>query len=365
MKRPLASLLTLALLLSMAPGAPAGAQTPPPGPLPTPPAADISPDVFPSLSPLPPKPPVDEPEPEPSPTPTPTASPTTRPTLPPIAESGQLQFSFPDSLTEGQRFSLSLEARGQGLRFPIKGQIVYQDSSYDLSQNREEKIPFELSGPGKQLVPLTFRSAGRKTVKIIPDKNGLPARNALVFVQPFTATVFPQPVDTSSFSSAPADWRVWVNIYHNPKGKPAQQQYYLITHKGQIVQKLLTSSATPGKITPQGTFKLGPKAASPRSTLYESVMPFWTTILVPGFSFEYGNHGLVGEGYLYSLGSPASHGCLRLSNKWIEKNGEWLNIGGAKWVYTHVPVGTTIQIFSKPAPAFSAETYRMWLSRRR
>ncbi|MBF2053202.1 MAG: L,D-transpeptidase [Candidatus Sericytochromatia bacterium] len=361
MKRFPASLLTLALLISTLIPASAAAQTALPDPLPTPPAGDIGPDVFPSLSPLPPKPPVDEPEPEASPTPL-----VPRRSAEPVpVEAGQLTFTFPEKLIEGQRFSLVLEAQGRGLRFPVKGQIVYLDGSYDLSQTREEKIAFELSGSGQHTVPLTFRSAGRKTLRIIPEQTGLPTRNAAVFVQPFPATVFPNTLDSQSLSADPADWKVWVNIYHNARSQPPQQQYYLVTHKGQIVQKLLTSSATPGKVTPQGTFKLGPKAASPRSTLYESVMPFWTTILIPGFSFEYGNHGLVGEGYLYSLGSPASHGCLRLSNKWVQQNGEWLNIGGAKWVYTHVPVGTTIHIFSRPAPVFAAETYRMWLSRRR
>lgn len=357
MKRLPAFLLTLGLLLSTKIHAPAGAQTP----LPMPPAGDIGPDVFPSLSPLPPKPPVDEPAPEASSSPT---SPR-RSAEPAPIEAGQLNFTFPERVSEGQRFSLVLEAQGRGLRFPVKGQIVYLDGSYDLSQTREEKIPFELSGPGQHAVPLTFRSAGRKTLRIIPAQTGLPTRNAAVFAQAFPATVFPRTLDSHDFSTDPADWQVWVNIYHNARSHPPQKQYYLVTHKGQIVQKLLTSSATPGRVTPQGTFKLGPKAASPRSTLYESVMPFWTTILIPGFSFEYGNHGLVGEGYLYSLGSPASHGCLRLSNKWVQQNGEWLNIGGAKWVYTHVPVGTTIHIFSRPAPVFAAETYRMWLSRRR
>jgi lipoprotein-anchoring transpeptidase ErfK/SrfK len=126
----------------------------------------------------------------------------------------------------------------------------------------------------------------------------------------------------------------------------------------------LTSGAAPGMVTPQGKFKLGPKMAAPRSTKYASLMPFWSTIRIPGYTFEYGNHGLVGESYLYRLGTPASHGCLRLSNKWIQTNGKRLNIGGAKWVYHHVPVGTPIHIFRRAVQPFAFESYSMWLARR-
>jgi len=353
-------LLTL-LLLSFAGPWSGLAQSQEPTPLPTPPSPEITPDVFPSLLPLPPKPPVDEPSPEP------TATPLPRPSASVAVPAGQvkLDFAFPQ-VTEGQRLQVRLQLKGQtqGLRYPIKGQISYSDSNYSFSQQSEEKIPFEMNGPEAHSVSLLFRSAGRKKVQISTDMPGLPSRNALVYVEPFKATVFPKPIDVSGFQPDPKLWHVWVNLHHSLAPQQTQHQYYMVTYRGEIVQKLLTSSATPDKITPQGQFKLGVKASSPRSTLYDSVMPFWTTIQVPGFSFEYGNHGLVGEAYLYSLGLPASHGCLRLSNKWVQQNGNWLNIGGAKWVYTHVPVGTPIHIFKKPVQPFASENYRMWLARR-
>jgi hypothetical protein len=49
----------------------------------------------------------------------------------------------------------------------------------------------------------------------------------------------------------------------------------------------------------------------------------------------------------------------------VQEGGEWLNIGGAKWVFNHVPVGTAIQIFKKPVQPFVFQNYRMWLSKAR
>lgn len=343
---------------------------------------EVSPEIFPTVTPLPLKPPLPTPTPEPSLSPTPapspqpsvsptakptakpTAQPTSQPTAQPTAQpqgKAQLEYGLP-KLTEGQRVNLQLQLQGD-VSFPVKGSIRFADSPYDYSGTAQQTIPFVLTGPGVQNVSVVFRSPGRKQIQIETENKVAPARNVLAFVQPFAATVFP--VETSrSFTSDPSLWRVYVNLQSSVNTATPQRQYYMVTYNGEVIQKLLTSSATPGKLTPEGSFVLGAKIASPKSTLYDSVMPFWTTILIPGHSAEYGNHGLVGEDYLYHLGVPASHGCLRLSNKWVQQSGQWLNIGGAKWVYSHVPVGTPIKIFKRSVQPFAFQNYSMWLAKK-
>ncbi len=330
---------------------------------------DITPEYFPSVTPLPARSP--SPPPVPTATPQPPVFPSVNPSMIPdprmtrppeliekLNQKTELRFSVP-SITEGQNFQLTLDPQGN-VNYPIKGQVVYKDYDYKRHKEHEEKVAFTLTGPEPQKVELHFRTPGKKTFRIETENNVLPARNVLAYVKPFEATVFPKPVQRD-WSSSAKDWQVLVNLHHSA----SQRQYYQIIHKGEIVQRLLTSSATANKITPLGKFKLGIKAASPKSTLYESVMPFWTTIKIPGHSFEYGNHGLTGESYLYYLGRPASHGCLRLSNKYVKENGDWVNIGGAKWVYDHVPVGSSIQIFRQAVQPFAFENYRSWVAQAR
>lgn len=347
--------------------------------------AEVSPEIFPTVTPLPPKPPLpselpsQSPEPTPLPTVTPTALPTVRPTATPQPSprptpkptprptalpqgKTELAYVMPE-LTEGQRVTVQLQIKGN-VSFPVKGTIRFSDSTYDYSKTVSETVPFVLEDGDVHAVSVLFRSPGRKQIVIDTANKAAPARHVLAFVQPFAATVFPLPV-SQDLSPDPSLWRVYVNLQHSLSPAAPQRQYYMVTYKGEVVQKLLTSSATPGKLTPEGTFVLGAKIASPKSTLYESVMPFWTTILIPGHSAEYGNHGLVGEDYLYHLGVPASHGCLRLSNKWIQQSGQWLNIGGAKWVYSHVPVGTTIKIFKRTVQPFAFQNYSMWQANKR
>lgn len=329
-----------------------------PASVPSPDLTDF-PEIIPSTTPKPIQSPI--------PTPLPSLTPTPQPRASQVPVKLKLQIEIGEVI-EGKRFPLRIVLENATelppAVFPLKGEISYTDTGYDQEPLPRQTLHFELPASGKALINLLFQSAGSHTLRVSLNYPGVAARNLKVFSKPFPATVFPKPIDTSQFKNDPELWHVWVNLHHSLSASHPQRQYYLITYKDEIVQRLLTSSAAPGKITPTGRFKLGPKIASPKSTLYESVMPFWTTILVPNFSFEYGNHGLLGESYLYLLGTPASHGCLRLSNKWIQQNGEWLNIGGAKWVFTHVPVGTPIQIFKKPVQPFVFENYQMWLSRK-
>lgn len=336
------------------------------------PLPEMTPEYFPSVTPLPARSPSTLPIPEDSPvaipTVTPSAFPTVwppvRPTAPPISKGApKIKFSLSEAV-EGQNTTLQLQVTGAVRQFPVKGKVVFEDQDYQGQKTFTQKIPFTIKGSAPVALTVRFQSPGKKTVHIETENPELATRNVLAYVKPFPATVFPRDIERN-WSKNPDDWKVLVNLHHDMAGADAQRQYYQVIHKGELVQRLLTSSATPGRLTPTGTFKLGVKAASPKSTLYESVMPFWTTIMIPGYSYEYGNHGLTGESYLYYLGTPASHGCLRLSNKWVKENGEWLNIGGAHWVYQHVPVGTSIQIYRQARQPFVFENYQAWVSKNR
>lgn len=331
---------------------------------------EITPEYFPSVTPLPARSPSARPIPEetiaPQPTVLPSFAPTPmpRPTVSPLGTgTPKVSFSLAEAI-EGKNTALRLQALGAVRTFPVKGQIIFEDMD-DQGQNKmTQKLSFTLTGTAAQRFNLRFRTPGKKVIRIETENPELPTRNVLAYVKPFAATIFPRAVQRQ-WSKNPDDWSVLVNLHHDVRSGSAQRQYYQIMHKGELVQRLLTSSATADKLTPTGKFKLGVKAASPKSTLYESVMPFWTTIMIPGYSYEYGNHGLTGESYLYYLGIPASHGCLRLSNKWVKENNEWLNIGGAYWVYEHVPVGTSIHIFRQARQPFTFENYQMWVSKQK
>lgn len=320
--------------------------------IPTPPAVEITPELFPTPTP----PPLPQ-APEESVTPEPV------PSVEAVAPS--LEYEFP-RLVEGRLALIKLYLKGQSLsvQYPVTGRLIFENGSYDHSKITTETVAFQISEVGSLTVPVIFRTSGKKTIRIETDLRQIAPRNVLAYVEPFEASIFPHVLAEKKWSKDPKDWHVWVNLYTDYRQEQSQRQYYMVTYKGEIMQKLLTSGAAPGRITPQGRFTLGTKMAAPHSTKYASLMPFWSTISVPGFSYEYGNHGLLGESYLYYLGMPASHGCLRLSNKWVKVNGKSLNIGGAKWVYSHVPVGTPIHIFRRVAQPFGFESYTMWLARR-
>lgn len=339
------------------------------------PLPEMTPEYFPSVTPLPARSPSALPIPEdlppstiptviPSYAPTPTPAPV-RPTAAPPLGKGvpMVKFDLAEAI-EGQNTRLVMRVVGAVRQFPVKGQVVFEDKDYQGQNKLTQKIPFVLNGTQAQSLTLRFHTPGKKTVRIETNNPELPTRNVLVQVKPFAATIFPRELNRN-WSKRSQDWQVLVNLHHDNRPGSAQRQYYEVIHKGELVQRLLTSSATADKLTPTGKFKLGIKAASPKSTIYESVMPFWTTIMVPGYSYEYGNHGLAGESYLYHLGAPASHGCLRLSNKWVKENGEWLNIGGARWVYERVPVGTPIQIYRQVRQPFVFENYQTWVNQKR
>ncbi|MDY4049892.1 L,D-transpeptidase [Eubacterium pyruvativorans] len=113
------------------------------------------------------------------------------------------------------------------------------------------------------------------------------------------------------------------------------------------VRAMLTSTGAPSMPTKSGTY-------------YSSMKRRWLTMSMDGKFFDYGQYTcrVYGQVYIHSvwyyaknhaaqataefnkLGSPASHGCIRVST------------ADAKWIYDNCPAGTKITVYSssKPGP---------------
>lgn len=220
-------------------------------------------------------------------------------------------------------------------------------------------------------LPLVFQSPGQKKV-FIKDAKGNTLKTVDYKVEPFAASVFPKAweehpkVDLAEGQDNP--YKIFVNLYYNPKESPEQRQYLQVTYKGEIVDRFLVSSGAVGHDTPQGQFNVGFKDFYPRSAKYGNTpMPFWSSIKIDGKEGEYGFHSLEDGGYLYLLGKPASHGCVRLSRKAsVETDPEtgkkfWGDRGGARWIYDRIPEDTPVTIMSHKRPAFEYQDYHKYL----
>lgn len=104
---------------------------------------------------------------------------------------------------------------------------------------------------------------------------------------------------------------------------------------GRLLDAHLISSGKRGMNTPEGTFALRNKAPRPWSKRYSLYMPYWMALTADG---KYGIHELpewpggYKEGQNH-LGTPVSHGCVRLG------------VGSAKTVYEWAEVGTPVVIY--------------------
>jgi len=112
-------------------------------------------------------------------------------------------------------------------------------------------------------------------------------------------------------------------------------QILSIFENGKIIEAFLISSGQRGMDTPKGNFSIHNKTPRAWSKKYELWMPFWMAIVSDG---SFGIHELpewpggYKEGANH-LGTPVSHGCVRLG------------IGSAKTVYDFSEVGTPIVIY--------------------
>lgn len=113
-----------------------------------------------------------------------------------------------------------------------------------------------------------------------------------------------------------------------------ESQIMTIFENGIALDAYLVSSGKRGMETPKGRFKVNNKSPRPWSKQYSLYMPYWMAITADG---KYGIHELpewpggYKEGKNH-LGTPVSHGCVRLG------------VGPAERVYTWADIGTPIVI---------------------
>jgi lipoprotein-anchoring transpeptidase ErfK/SrfK len=108
-----------------------------------------------------------------------------------------------------------------------------------------------------------------------------------------------------------------------------------IFDQGVILETYLISSGKRGMETPKGNFKIENKAPRPWSKEYGLFMPNWMALMPSG---KVGIHELpewpggYKEGQSH-LGTPVSHGCVRLG------------VGAAKKVYDWAEIGTSVIVY--------------------
>ena len=111
-------------------------------------------------------------------------------------------------------------------------------------------------------------------------------------------------------------------------------QIMTIFENGEALDSFLISSGKRGMDTPRGNFNIQNKHPRPWSNQYGLYMPYWMAIVPSG---KYGIHELPewpsgykeGENH---LGTPVSHGCVRLG------------VGAAERVYNWAEIGTPVII---------------------
>ncbi len=114
-----------------------------------------------------------------------------------------------------------------------------------------------------------------------------------------------------------------------------KDQVMVIFENGIAIDAHMISSGKRGMDTPKGNFTIHNKALRPWSKAYELYMPHWMAIVSDG---KFGIHELpewpggYKEGANH-LGTPVSHGCVRLG------------VGSAQSVYNWTEVGTPVKIY--------------------
>lgn len=280
-----------------------------------------------------------------------------------------LRVELPPEVTEGTPFTVRLAWKDIPAATqvqPVALQLKYRALDY---QGKPVALPKAVTlGSTHQQQQLLFQQPGTQQLEVV-DESGQIWYQQQIQVKPFPASVFPRHQQRyPQLSERPEDYRIWVNLHYDPQKQPQQRQYAQITYRGQILERLLVSSGAPGHDTPLGQFKVGFKDYYPRSARYnDTPMPFWSAINMNGNEGEYGFHSLEDGGYLYLLGRPASHGCIRMSRlPSLETHAEtgqkyWGDRGGARWVYDRIPEETPVVLFKQPLPDFAFEDYSQYL----
>lgn len=103
---------------------------------------------------------------------------------------------------------------------------------------------------------------------------------------------------------------------------------------GEKIRTLVISTGMPGWDTPDGTFKIYAKVESGYSRPWDVVLP-WMLAFSGNYTLHQVTHPPGDPDRIYGrdqLGTPASHGCIRV------------DLGDAEWLYRFARVGTPVWI---------------------
>jgi lipoprotein-anchoring transpeptidase ErfK/SrfK len=152
-------------------------------------------------------------------------------------------------------------------------------------------------------------------------------------------TLPPKPIRASADFATRLDEAKRFTQAKRPEGKYIDvnlaTQVLTLFENGQAIDAYIISSGKRGMETPKGNFALHNKAIRPWSKQYSLYMPYWQAITPDG---KYGIHELpewpggYKEGANH-LGTPVSHGCMRLG------------VGPARRVFEWAPIGTPVMIY--------------------
>lgn len=210
-------------------------------------------------------------------------------------------------------------------RIDPKVSVVYQ--------NNPEKTAFEI------LPQVTLLSNKTYTLRIFAKwKDAEDSAYHMLHESSFT-TLPPAPVSWSADLSLRTIEAKRFTKPRKSEGKyidiNLRSQVMTLFENGEAVDAYIVSSGKRGMDTPKGEFAIHNQALRPWSKKYSLYMPYWQAITPDG---QFGIHELpewpggYKEGANH-LGTPVSHGCVRLG------------IGPAKRVYEWATIGTPVVIY--------------------
>lgn len=177
---------------------------------------------------------------------------------------------------------------------------------------------------------------------VFQDQNKITPPPSVVSPAPITQVVEQQddshvsePLEVKSQKLKQPGPLIYPNVIKNAQGCEhkvivdieAQRAFVFIDQK--IAFETPVSSASKGRYTPRGTFKITEKIRTgKRSTLYKSLMPYWMRL----------DESAIGMHTGQLPGYAASHGCVRMPDE------------SARFIFDLVPKGTTVQIVDSLKP---------------
>jgi uncharacterized protein YraI len=113
-----------------------------------------------------------------------------------------------------------------------------------------------------------------------------------------------------------------------------EQKVTVLDAKGLAIKTFTCSSGQAGSETPTGTFSVSGRGISFYNSGLGEGAYYWTSFYGNYLfhSIPFDQHYEIEQNEAAKLGTPASHGCIRLS------------IDDAKWIYDHIPDGTKVVV---------------------